>query len=121
VLAIYITRRAPSRAINSCAEARHQNGCEAENCSSQVVTFLCSFPCGALPYGTRCVQDKSLCSSCKSYRYRISVFFTLSGYILAVVYLQSDAAIDKKFWLARFARIYLLITVALLLDPPIFS
>jgi peptidoglycan/LPS O-acetylase OafA/YrhL len=49
----------------------------------------------------------------------VSFFFTLSGYILAVVYLQSGAVIDtRRFWLARFARIYPLFFVSLLLDLP---
>jgi peptidoglycan/LPS O-acetylase OafA/YrhL len=49
----------------------------------------------------------------------VSFFFTLSGYILAVVYLRSDTAIDRKrFWMTRFARIYPLFLLSLFLDLP---
>ena len=49
----------------------------------------------------------------------VSFFFVLSGYILAIVYLQNGSPVKKKkFWLARFARIYPLFAVSLLLDLP---
>lgn len=49
----------------------------------------------------------------------VSFFFTLSGYILAVVYLQREQPLDKRrFWIARFARIYPLFVVALLMGLP---
>jgi peptidoglycan/LPS O-acetylase OafA/YrhL len=49
----------------------------------------------------------------------VLLFFILSGYVLAVVYLEPGKPISKRhFWLARFARIYPLYLVALVLDAP---
>jgi peptidoglycan/LPS O-acetylase OafA/YrhL len=49
----------------------------------------------------------------------VSFFFTLSGYILAIVYLSRGAALSRRrFWLARFARIYPLFVLTLILDAP---
>lgn len=49
----------------------------------------------------------------------VSFFFTLSGYILAIVYLQREQPLNlRKFWIARFARIYPLFVVALLIGLP---
>lgn len=49
----------------------------------------------------------------------VNFFFVLSGYILAVVYLQDKSGINpQKFWTARSARIYPIYIVALLLDLP---
>ena len=49
----------------------------------------------------------------------VSFFFTLSGYILATVYCRYDHAIGRnRFWTARFARIYPLFLVTLILDTP---
>jgi len=49
----------------------------------------------------------------------VGFFFTLSGYILSTVYLQSEKPLDRKrFWIARFARIYPLFVVSLLMDLP---
>lgn len=49
----------------------------------------------------------------------VSFFFTLSGYILAIVYLQRPQPVDRrKFWIARFARIYPLFAASLLLGLP---
>jgi len=49
----------------------------------------------------------------------VGFFFTLSGYILSIVYLQSEKPLDRiRFWIARFARIYPLFAVSLLLDLP---
>ncbi len=49
----------------------------------------------------------------------VSFFFLLSGYILAVVYLRSDHPFRSgRFLVARFARIYPLLLLALLLDVP---
>jgi peptidoglycan/LPS O-acetylase OafA/YrhL len=46
-------------------------------------------------------------------------FFVLSGYILGVVYLPREKAIDaRRFFTARFARIYPLYYVSVLLDVP---
>ena len=51
----------------------------------------------------------------------VSFFFLLSGFILAVVYLRNNPTVDKrKFYLARFARIYPLYLTAILLDFPHF-
>jgi peptidoglycan/LPS O-acetylase OafA/YrhL len=50
----------------------------------------------------------------------VSFFFLLSGYILAVVYLRRGPTVGKrKFFLARFARIYPLSLIALLIDTPL--
>lgn len=49
----------------------------------------------------------------------VSFFFTLSGYILAVVYLAKGGRLNRKrFWLARFARIYPLFVFTLILETP---
>jgi peptidoglycan/LPS O-acetylase OafA/YrhL len=49
----------------------------------------------------------------------VSFFFILSGYILSVVYLRDGQAIAKRrFFEARFARIYPLFFVTLLADAP---
>jgi peptidoglycan/LPS O-acetylase OafA/YrhL len=49
----------------------------------------------------------------------VSFFFLLSGYILAMVYLAQGAPVQKKkFYVARFARIYPLFFVTLLADLP---
>ncbi len=49
----------------------------------------------------------------------VSFFFMLSGFILAVVYLSRDKPVDtRRFLIARFARIYPLYFVAMLLDLP---
>jgi peptidoglycan/LPS O-acetylase OafA/YrhL len=49
----------------------------------------------------------------------VSFFFVLSGYVLAVVYLREGKQVDKrKFFVARFARIYPLFFVTLVLDTP---
>ncbi len=50
----------------------------------------------------------------------VSFFFFLSGYILSVVYLHESNGIDRhKFWVSRFARIYPLFYITLVLDTPI--
>jgi peptidoglycan/LPS O-acetylase OafA/YrhL len=51
----------------------------------------------------------------------VSFFFVLSGYILAHVYLNSEDGFDKrKFLISRFARIYPLLLLSLLLDVPLY-
>jgi peptidoglycan/LPS O-acetylase OafA/YrhL len=51
----------------------------------------------------------------------VSFFFVLSGYILALVYLKNGNALRaERFWIARFARIYPLFLLTLLLDTPLF-
>ena len=49
----------------------------------------------------------------------VSFFFLLSGYILAMVYLKPDQPIQKRsFYISRFARIYPLFLLTLVLDTP---
>lgn len=49
----------------------------------------------------------------------VGFFFVLSGYILAYVYLDTDRPFNRRaFWTSRFARIYPLLFVSLLLDAP---
>ena len=49
----------------------------------------------------------------------VSLFFVLSGYILAYVYMQDGVTIDHgKFWVARFARVYPVYAFAFLLQVP---
>jgi peptidoglycan/LPS O-acetylase OafA/YrhL len=49
----------------------------------------------------------------------VGFFFTLSGYILSHIYLRPGMLVDRhRFWLSRFARIYPLFFVSLLLDLP---
>jgi peptidoglycan/LPS O-acetylase OafA/YrhL len=49
----------------------------------------------------------------------VSFFFILSGYILAAVYLKGGREIDRRrFWVARFARVYPLFFLGLVADTP---
>lgn len=49
----------------------------------------------------------------------VSFFFLLSGYVLSFVYLHEEQTVDKsKFFAARFARLYPLYFVMLVLDTP---
>jgi len=49
----------------------------------------------------------------------VSFFFVLSGYILATVYMGRNGPVNlKRFWTARFARVYPLFLVLLVLDTP---
>jgi len=49
----------------------------------------------------------------------VSFFFTLSGYILALVYLSRGTPIGRgNFWMARVARIYPVFILTMLLDIP---
>jgi peptidoglycan/LPS O-acetylase OafA/YrhL len=49
----------------------------------------------------------------------VSFFFVLSGFILALVYLGKGSEPEKRrFWVARFARVYPLFLFTLLLDTP---
>ncbi len=53
----------------------------------------------------------------------VSLFFVLSGFILAYTYLNEDGRLTTnrgKFWMARFARVYPLYVFSLLLDWPHF-
>ncbi len=52
-----------------------------------------------------------------SFTVSVSFFFLLSGYVLGCVYLRKHGAVDKKsFYIARFARIYPLYFVMLVID-----
>jgi peptidoglycan/LPS O-acetylase OafA/YrhL len=54
-----------------------------------------------------------------SFSVSVSFFFLLSGYVLSFVYLHTGQVIDKgKFFAARFARLYPLYIVILVLDTP---
>ena len=49
----------------------------------------------------------------------VGFFFTLSGFILAHVYLNTDKPLNRRaFWTSRFARAYPLLFASLLLDIP---
>lgn len=49
----------------------------------------------------------------------VSFFFTLSGYILTLVYLSQGRPVDRRrFWVARVARIYPVFLLTMLLDVP---
>jgi len=49
----------------------------------------------------------------------VGFFFLLSGYILAVVYLRTGKSVaPRSFYVARFARIYPLYIVSVMLDAP---
>src|SRR5258707_3348066 len=51
----------------------------------------------------------------------VSFFFLLSGYVLSFMYLHNRPAIDKsEFFAARFARLYPLYFVVLVLNMPAF-
>jgi peptidoglycan/LPS O-acetylase OafA/YrhL len=50
----------------------------------------------------------------------VSFFFLLSGYILAIVYLPRCSQLDlRRFYIARFSRVYPLFFLTLLADTPI--
>jgi peptidoglycan/LPS O-acetylase OafA/YrhL len=54
-----------------------------------------------------------------SFTFSVSFFYLLSGYVLAMVYLRDGKPVDaKKFFAARFARIYPLYLAVLVLDWP---
>jgi peptidoglycan/LPS O-acetylase OafA/YrhL len=49
----------------------------------------------------------------------VSFFFVLSGFVLASVYLSTGQVVDsRKFWAARFARVYPLYILLFVLDTP---
>jgi peptidoglycan/LPS O-acetylase OafA/YrhL len=49
----------------------------------------------------------------------VGFFFTLSGYILAHVYLNTERPLNRRaFWTSRFARVYPLLFASLLFDLP---
>jgi peptidoglycan/LPS O-acetylase OafA/YrhL len=49
----------------------------------------------------------------------VSFFYTLSGFIMGAVYLTDNAEVDRRrYFIARFARIYPLFLATLLLDVP---
>ncbi len=54
-----------------------------------------------------------------SFTFSISFFYLLSGYVLGMVYLREGKTVDaRRFFAARFARIYPLYLVMLVLDLP---
>ncbi len=54
-----------------------------------------------------------------SFTFIVSFFYLLSGYVLGMVYLREGRAADtKRFFAARFARIYPLYLVMMVLDLP---
>jgi peptidoglycan/LPS O-acetylase OafA/YrhL len=54
-----------------------------------------------------------------SFTFSVSFFYLLSGYVLGMVYLREGKPVDaKRFFAARFARIYPLYLVMLVLDLP---
>ncbi len=54
-----------------------------------------------------------------SFTFSVSFFYLLSGYVLGMVYLREGKAVDRKrFFAARFARIYPLYFLMLLVDSP---
>ena len=54
-----------------------------------------------------------------SFTFSVSFFYLLSGYVLGMVYLREGRPVDtKSFFAARFARIYPLYLVMLMLDLP---
>ncbi len=54
-----------------------------------------------------------------SFTFSVSFFYLLSGYVLGMVYLRDGKPVDaKRFFAARFARIYPLYLVMLVLDLP---
>ena len=48
----------------------------------------------------------------------LSMFFVLSGFILTYIYLGDKGLEPRRFWLARFARVYPLYLLSLLLSAP---
>jgi peptidoglycan/LPS O-acetylase OafA/YrhL len=80
-----------------------------------LVVFFHTLPEGAPGFPPGSFQWRSLSIWFAS----VSFFFFLSGYILAVVYLRGDNPLNsRKFWVARFARIYPLFLVTLVLATP---
>ncbi len=74
--------------------------------------------------GALCIFGTSVCNLI-SYGYvSVSLFFVLSGFVLAYVYLNSEniqPIKKKRFWIARFARIYPLYLLSLLVSIPSFA
>lgn len=71
-----------------------------------------------------CTLGASVCTLI-SYGYvSVSLFFVLSGFVLSYVYLDPEniqPVKSKKFWIARFARIYPLYLLSLLVSLPSFA
>jgi peptidoglycan/LPS O-acetylase OafA/YrhL len=74
--------------------------------------------------GALCSFGTSICNSI-SYGYvSVSLFFVLSGFVLAYSYLDPEniqSLKKKRFWIARFARIYPLYLLSLILSIPSFA
>ena len=71
-------------------------------------------------YHTLTVAAPHLWHSFLNYGYcSVSFFFVLSGFVLAVAYLDRPGTlVPKDFWIARFARIYPLFALTAVLDVP---
>ncbi|MGI9147488.1 MAG: acyltransferase family protein [Chloroflexota bacterium] len=51
----------------------------------------------------------------------VDLFFVLSGFILAYTYLADQRPLDRRsFWVARFARVYPVYALTMLLTAPLF-
>ncbi len=71
-----------------------------------------------------CIMGTSVCNSIGYGYVSVSLFFILSGFLLAYVYLDPSnlQPIEKKsFWIARFARIYPLYLLSLVASFPSFA
>jgi peptidoglycan/LPS O-acetylase OafA/YrhL len=67
----------------------------------------------------RDVQQGLLTRVLFSFTFSVSFFYLLSGYVLSLVYLRAEKAIDKaSFWAARFARLYPLYLLMIALCTP---
>jgi len=65
------------------------------------------------------VPEDSLGRILFSFMFSVSFFYLLSGYVLGMVYLREGRLVDsKRFFAARFARIYPLYLMMLVLDSP---
>jgi peptidoglycan/LPS O-acetylase OafA/YrhL len=65
------------------------------------------------------VPDDSLGRILFSFTFSVSFFYLLSGYVLGMVYLREGRPVDsKRFFAARFSRIYPLYLMMLVLDSP---
>lgn len=74
--------------------------------------------------GALCILGSTICTSIGYGYVSVSLFFTLSGFLLAYVYLDPknlQPVEAKKFWIARFARIYPLYLLSLVASFPSFA
>jgi peptidoglycan/LPS O-acetylase OafA/YrhL len=79
-------------------------------------------------FGDRVLPSSILGNVCRSFLasgyVSVDFFFVLSGFVLAYAYLDSESqslvTSTRRFWLARFARIYPMHAVGVLLTLPLF-